>query len=346
MKSRPITEVETRDVNVAPYSEDISPQPRPKVTTPSILTDDFIDGDYFGKQEETTTTYDDDDDGYGIDEDLASPVDDGTETKNVNLKYVDGSKNLVMTDQVFVVGSFDRWAEKVMLEPDFDHQGQLFFKTTLQLPLGIYRVKFIVNGQFSHTDALPIATDKSGNVVNWFEVGKMDSDVEAGEVEKHQIIHNMRKSTPSILKNQSGSTLAEHDISQLQSRSGTPLPPNSPLYTQEVPQMFQTFMNSTDELLSIDEEFLHKHPIPELPVYLNNNYLNKHFHTHHTNGSDTANLANTNLMQGLNSHILPHVNLRHLLTSNIKNGVLGVACTTRYSGKFVTQIMYSPSDEL
>ncbi|CCE79478.1 Piso0_001543 [Millerozyma farinosa CBS 7064] len=39
-----------------------------------------------------------------------------------------------------------------------------------------------------------------------------------------------------------------------------------------------------------------------------------------------------------------HVILNHLMTTSIKNEVLTVACITRYSGKFVTQIMHSPAN--
>ena len=39
-----------------------------------------------------------------------------------------------------------------------------------------------------------------------------------------------------------------------------------------------------------------------------------------------------------------HVILNHLMTTSIRNDVLIVACITRYSGKFVTQIMHSPAD--
>lgn len=39
-----------------------------------------------------------------------------------------------------------------------------------------------------------------------------------------------------------------------------------------------------------------------------------------------------------------HVILNHLMTTSIRNDVLSVACITRYSGKFVTQIMHSPAD--
>lgn len=41
-----------------------------------------------------------------------------------------------------------------------------------------------------------------------------------------------------------------------------------------------------------------------------------------------------------------HVILNHLMTTSIRNDVLTVACITRYSGKFVTQIMHSPADTI
>ena len=39
-----------------------------------------------------------------------------------------------------------------------------------------------------------------------------------------------------------------------------------------------------------------------------------------------------------------HVILNHLMTTSIKHDVLSVACITRYSGKFITQVMHSPAD--
>ena len=408
LKSHPVTEVETTDIKVqiakadkvgvslgpdggkaptsvsnVPYVRDVkTPVVKSRVTTPSILTDEFIGtDDYFSLVPDDhangESEVDDLDDECGIDEDLADPteiaVQEDKTLRTVKIKYQEPERNgtLVMSDQVCVVGSFDQWRNSVPLEPSFQADGTLFFKTSLFLPIGIYRIKFLVNGKTRHSDSLPTATDKSGNIVNWFEVGTKESptvEVEAGALEKHQIINHIRKSTPSILKQQqreagrySDATLPNAADSRIHSRTGTPVTPeftqaqtqqgdqkrrgSREQFTQDVPPIFQTFLNETDELSPMEEEFMQKHPIPELPVYLNNNYLNKHFTQHHNQSSDIANLSmkGTN-MQGLNSHIIPHVNLKHLLTSNIKNGVLGVACTTRYSGKFVTQIMYSPSD--
>lgn len=76
-----------------------------------------------------------------------------------------------------------------------------------------------------------------------------------------------------------------------------------------------------------EEYFLNKFKVPDLPVYLNSTYLNKNF-----NNNDEIN------------HIIPHVNLKHLLTTSIKDNIVCVGCTTRYEGKFITQVIYAPCD--
>lgn len=72
-----------------------------------------------------------------------------------------------------------------------------------------------------------------------------------------------------------------------------------------------------------EQFFLNKFKVPDLPVYLNSQYLNKNFDSQ------------------LN-HIIPHVNLKHLLTTSIKDEIICVGCTTRYEGKFITQVIYAP----
>lgn len=76
--------------------------------------------------------------------------------------------------------------------------------------------------------------------------------------------------------------------------------------------------------------FLMKYPLTELPLYLNSSFLNKLFQEITESESKHVN------------HIIPHVNLNHLLTSSIRDDMISVACTTRYSGKFITQVMYAP----
>lgn len=84
-----------------------------------------------------------------------------------------------------------------------------------------------------------------------------------------------------------------------------------------------------------EQLFLDKYTVPDLPVYLNSTYLNKifnEFQKHNSIGGDST---------GVN-HIIPHVNLNHLLTSSIRDEMISVGCTTRYEGKFITQVIYAP----
>lgn len=277
----------------------------------------------------------------------------------VSVKFFD--HNLNKSDSVYLIGSFNNWTEKLKLNFDVyktDASTSIgFFEIKLLLPTGIYRVKFIVNNEVKYSDNLPIATDKSGNVVNWFEVDYLDvenSIFEAGSIENSQI--NNKRSASGFISNSS--------VSVNPNNNGNNPPPllhfhSDPnynnkhnkeklTYTNEIPTQFEP----KDDLVPEDEKFLKNHPMPELPVYLNNTYLNTHFSTHHTNNSDilvhsssTAKSTRSSNFQGLNSHIIPHVNLNHLLTSNIKNEVLSVAITTRYSGKFMTQIMFAPASQ-
>ncbi|GMM58722.1 Sip1 protein [Maudiozyma humilis] len=142
-----------------------------------------------------------------------------------------------------------------------------------------------------------------------------------------------------------------------------PLTPKKPEYSNEIPELFKfdsdlgspppppanvnapfdmtlskVVDSNQDELfanmqrvakMSAEEAekfFLTKFKVSELPVYLNSTYLNKNF-------NKDAN------------HIIPHVNLNHLLTSSIKDDIICVGCTTRYAGKFITQVMYAPCSQ-
>ncbi|SCU89916.1 LAFA_0E21858g1_1 [Lachancea sp. 'fantastica'] len=81
-----------------------------------------------------------------------------------------------------------------------------------------------------------------------------------------------------------------------------------------------------------EEAFLQQYPTPDLPVYLDSSFLNAVF-----SRFQKKNESNSRV-----NHIVPHVNLNHLLTSSIRDEIISVGCTTRYEGKFITQIIYTP----
>lgn len=81
-----------------------------------------------------------------------------------------------------------------------------------------------------------------------------------------------------------------------------------------------------------EDLFLQQYSIPDLPVYLDSSFLNAAF----------SRFQNNNESRSAVNHIVPHVNLNHLLTSSIRDEIISVGCTTRYEGKFITQIIYTP----
>ncbi|SSD58708.1 uncharacterized protein SCODWIG_00469 [Saccharomycodes ludwigii] len=114
-------------------------------------------------------------------------------------------------------------------------------------------------------------------------------------------------------------------------------------YTQE--ELFtdlQILRNIDQE--TAEDYFLNKLKIPDLPVYLNSSYLNELFQKEEN--AEQEGSVNGSRKSSFVHHIIPHVNLNHLLTNSIRDEVISVGCTTRYQGKFITQVIYSPCNYL
>ncbi|KAG7662779.1 uncharacterized protein J8A68_003702 [[Candida] subhashii] len=145
-------------------------------------------------------------------------------------------------------------------------------------------------------------------------------------------------------------------------------------YSNEIPEMFVNYEYFSQKATNSE---LSEPPL--LPPHLNNVLLNKisshpnpHSHSHGSNlipqipssfkqQSDLSSSATAHSnkrpplrradssyyasnKESIHLSIPNHVILNHLMTTSIRNDVLTVACITRYSGKFVTQIMHSPAD--
>lgn len=131
-------------------------------------------------------------------------------------------------------------------------------------------------------------------------------------------------------------------------------------YSSEIPEMFVNY----DYFKTKSADYELPEP-PQLPAHLNNVLLNKMLSNQQLNhaqnipqvGGDPG-FGNRPALRRADSsyyasnkeayHLLipNHVILNHLMTTSIRNDVLTVACITRYSGKFVTQIMHSPADTM
>lgn len=137
------------------------------------------------------------------------------------------------------------------------------------------------------------------------------------------------------------------------------LVPDAPpeVFSSEIPEMFVDY----NYFKSMSPNYELPEP-PQLPAHLNNVLLNKistiqqqnHAQIFPQVGSDPNFSHRPSLRRADSSYyasnkqayhqsIPNHVILNHLMTTSIRNDVLTVACITRYSGKFVTQIMHSPA---
>lgn len=144
-------------------------------------------------------------------------------------------------------------------------------------------------------------------------------------------------------------------------------------YVSEIPEMFVNY----DYFKAKGPSYELPKP-PQLPAHLNNVLLNKMENSdsllliptqstltnipqiptnphqaHHPNSGDyhrpplrRAESSYYASNKGSYHQSIPnHVILNHLMTTSIRNEVLTVACITRYSGKFITQIMHSPAEQ-
>lgn len=252
-------------------------------------------------------------------------------------------------EKVYVTGSFTGWRRMIKLSKKDDGS----FSVVLKLPAGTHRMRFVVDNELRCSDYLPSATDSMGNLVNYIEVG-LDSDNDMSMEPLHRTSSNYEEQqrAMSVSEVQRDQTWAAEELQKQQFESaqaeGHPAndssmindedeealngggyvrfheePPVEPVYkfTSEIPPVF------TDP--EIMEQFVASDFVtpPQLPPHLESVILNSN-----SNEKD-------------NNSILPipnHVVLNHLATTSIKHNVLAVASISRYSRKYVTQILYAP----
>lgn len=108
----------------------------------------------------------------------ARPVADAASTLALNASVETaaeaGAENVVLRDvrfvwrhtaatEVFLAGSFDNWKGRTPMRAE---AGGAEFSATLQLPVGQYSFKFVVDGEWCYDILEPVEEDVSGNVNN------------------------------------------------------------------------------------------------------------------------------------------------------------------------------------
>ncbi|BFZ57197.1 galactose metabolism-related protein [Savitreella phatthalungensis] len=206
-------------------------------------------------------------------------------------------------EHVYVTGSFTRWRKKVQLSAIAGLSEN--FSVTLSLPPGTHRLKFDVDGQWRLSDDLAVATDSSGNFVNYIDVPQQD-DLELTR------------------------TFSKQGDPRDDGASDSPECEQSLKWTSAIP----AFLHAADDETAMEGDHATIRSIrrelvaPALPPHLEKVILN----TSNEKKDDHSVLPQPN-----------HVVLNHLAASSIRNGVLAVSASTRYRRKYVTTIMYRPA---
>uniref|UniRef100_A0A060TCB4 ARAD1D34914p n=1 Tax=Blastobotrys adeninivorans TaxID=409370 RepID=A0A060TCB4_BLAAD len=79
---------------------------------------------------------------------------------------------------VYVTGTFTRWKKMVPLPKD---EQTNYHTATVHLPMGIQKLQFVVDDEWTHSDDLPKATDSFGQLVNIINVDENGHYLDAKE---------------------------------------------------------------------------------------------------------------------------------------------------------------------
>ncbi|WLF79299.1 hypothetical protein PVL30_003051 [Lodderomyces elongisporus] len=84
----------------------------------------------------------------------------------IEIKWVNSNKEPI--NKISIIGSFSNWRDVIKLVPSQQHPNE--YNTTINLPLGVHKLLYIINNEYRVSDQLPTATDQEGLFFNWFEV--------------------------------------------------------------------------------------------------------------------------------------------------------------------------------
>ncbi|KAL8944423.1 MAG: hypothetical protein Q9216_000474 [Gyalolechia sp. 2 TL-2023] len=229
-------------------------------------------------------------------------------------------------DRVYVTGTFTSWSRKFRMHRDPTTN---IPTAVLQLTPGTHHVKFIVDGVMQLSNELPTAVDYTNILVNYIEVSADDVPAEkSGEDAKA----TEGVYPPQILP--SGTEARDHAPDSMGKHQ--PLEGEQPaelvywgngvpeyLYDLEQPEESRRCQRGSRGAADFAAP-------PNIPVFLQKLILN-----------GTTPMKDDNSVLNMPNHTV----LNHLATSSIKNQVLATSVTTRYKRKYVTTMMYKPTDD-
>lgn len=223
-------------------------------------------------------------------------------------------------------------------------------------------MRFVVDNELRCSDFLPSATDSMGNLVNYIEVPSEPETYYSQERKKSTSAQRRGSSVP----NEEGGLGENDSMVPLQKfpSQGYPtdnLPPGARLTRATTSEKVESYdMTNDDELLNGGGYERFQEEMPSEPVLKFTNEIPRVFTDPEEMEQFVASdfvtppqlpphlesvILNSNSNEKDNNSVLPipnHVVLNHLATTSIKHNVLAVASISRYSRKYVTQILYAP----
>ncbi|KAI9847808.1 MAG: hypothetical protein M1837_001701 [Sclerophora amabilis] len=281
----------------------------------------------------STTTVDDDD----LGEDLQPYNVEGTPRMTVPTLVEWKQKG----EKVYVTGTFANWNRKFRLHRSEGRDG---LSSTIPLPPGTHHLKFIVDGDMRTSDDLPTAVDYTNILVNYIEVSADSIPTTSDSTAAQPGSTDDRTDPPA----QAHPPAGVHPPLVLPSTPTTkpsvaPAPPNATesltattakakSYTSKIPQYLLDLDAPEDSSAygRASVAISHLPPPPSLPLFLGKSILNGS--TPMKDDSSVLTMPN-------------HTVLNHLATSSIKNNVLATSGTTRYKRKYITTVMFKPTND-
>ncbi|KAI4204387.1 MAG: hypothetical protein LQ350_001143 [Teloschistes chrysophthalmus] len=285
----------------------------------SVLNEDEVDG-LLPRQISilsSTTAEDDDDAG---DELQSYPLDGPRRTVPTTLVWKQGG------DRIYVTGTFTSWSRKFRMHRDPETN---LPTAVLQLPPGTHHVKFIVDGEMQLSNELPTAVDYTNILVNYIEVSADDLPPKTPTADS-KVPEGVYP--PQILP--AGTESQDHapdSVGKTQPVEGEqPAKPifwgsetGDYLYDLDQPEESNRYRRANRTAVDFATP-------PNIPVFLQKLILN-----------GTTPMKDDNSVLNMPNHTV----LNHLATSSIKNQCLATSVTTRYKRKYVTTMMYKPTDD-
>lgn len=226
-------------------------------------------------------------------------------------------------EKIYVTGTFVNWARKFKLHKSEIDGG--VFKTTLKLRPGTHHLKFIVDGIMRTSDGLPTAVDFTNHLVNYVEISPDEGRASRASDKPPKVIVPPGIYPPQVLPESLPveGELEKHEEPEEEIPIGD--------FRHIVPK-FLADIERDEESPNYQEaaNIINDFPAPPmLPMFLGRSILN----------SSTPMKDDNSVLNYPN-----HTVLNHLATSSIKNGVLATSVTTRYKRKYVTTILYKPTE--